>query len=740
MRNILRYLKPFTWQILLIFVLLFAQAMSDLSLPGYMSDIVNVGIQQNGIQSAVPDVIRNSEFNKITLFMNDSEKTEVINNYKFLDKSILSKDDYDRYVIKYPLLSSSPLYELNTDDQNISAKLNTIFSKYLTVVSIIEKNGLSTYSDTTLQIPAGTDPFEYLAQLDPNQLNQLKIVISDKLSLVPNSVLKQSSIAYIADQYKIIGLDISRIQTDYLLYIGLLMLLLTLASVVSSIAVGYLSARIAAGVSRNMRKKLFEKVEHFSNAEFDKFSTASLITRSTNDITQIQMLMVMALRIVFYAPMMAIGGIIKVLGTDRSMLWIIAISIGVLLTLIIIVFTIALPKFRAMQNLIDKLNLITREILNGLMVIRAFNTQKHEESKFDKANQELTKVGLFVNRVMVFMMPAMMLIMNGVMLLMIWIGSHQVDIGNMQVGDIMASMQYAMQIIFSFLMISIMFIMFPRASISATRINEVIQTDFTIKDPQYPENYKEQFKGWLEFQDVSFRYPGAEEDVLKRLSFTAKPGQTTAFIGSTGSGKSTLANLIMRFYDVSEGKILVNGVDIRNINQHDLREQIGYVPQKAVLFSGTIESNIKYGNKNATTREITRFATTAQAMDFITSQAQGFTTPISQGGTNLSGGQKQRLSIARALAKKPLIYIFDDSFSALDFKTDAELRKALKQETSNTTVLIVAQRIGTIMGAEQIIVLDNGKIAGIGSHKELMKSSSVYREIALSQLSKEELA
>jgi ATP-binding cassette subfamily B multidrug efflux pump len=740
MRSIVKNLKPFIWQIIIIFILLFAQAMSDLSLPGYMSDIVNVGIQQNGIENAVPEAVRTSEFNKITLFMNSSEKAEVSSNYILLDKQTLSATEYSKYVEQYPLLSTAPLYKLNTDDKTEITNLNAIMSKYITVVSVIEKNGLSAYVGTAIQIPEGTDPFDVLAQIPASQLSQFSAEIADKLSSLPDTLLKQSSIAYTAQEYKTIGLSISSIQTAYMLKIGLLMLLLTLASVAASIGVGYLSARIAAGLGRDLRRKLFSKVENFSNSEFDKFSTASLITRSTNDITQIQMLMVMMLRFVFYAPMIGIGGIIKVLSTDRSMLWIIAIAVGVLLTLMVIVFTVALPKFRIMQSLVDKLNLATREILNGLMVIRAFNTQKHEEAKFDKANVDLTSVSLFVNRVMVFMMPAMMLIMNGVLLLIIWVGAQQVDAGNMQVGDMMATMQYAMQIIFAFLMISVMFIMIPRASVSATRINEVIETNFAIRDPEKPQDFKGEFNGVVEFKDVSFRYPGAEEDVLKHFTFTAKPGQTTAFIGSTGSGKTTLVNLIMRFYDASEGQILVNGVDVRNVTQHNLRELIGYVPQKAVLFSGTIESNIKYGDKNATDEEIARFAKTAQAMDFISTNDQGFDASVSQGGMNLSGGQKQRLSIARALAKKPQIYIFDDSFSALDFKTDAALRKALKQETSNATVLIVTQRIGTIMRAEQIMVLDNGMIAGKGTHRELMDNCEVYREIAFSQLSKEELA
>jgi ATP-binding cassette subfamily B protein len=452
------------------------------------------------------------------------------------------------------------------------------------------------------------------------------------------------------------------------------------------------------------------------------------------------MMMVMLFRLVFYAPILAAGGIIKVLGTDRSMLWIIAAAVGTMLMMMAIIFVIALPKFKSVQKLVDKLNLVTREILSGLMVIRAFNTQENEERKFDAANTDLTKTNLFINRVMVFMMPVMMLVMNGVMLLIVWVGAHQVDAGSMQVGNMMAFMQYAMQIIFSFLMMSMVFIMVPRASVSADRITQVLETDPVITDPKEPQKFNGELKGTVEFQDVSFRYPGAEDDVLKNITFTAKPGQTTAFIGSTGSGKSTLINLIPRFYDATNGKVLVDGVGVRDVTQHDLRDKIGYVSQQAVLFSGTIESNIRYANEKATDTEVAKYAETAQALDFVNTSELGYATAVSQGGTNLSGGQKQRLAIARALAKKPEIYIFDDSLSALDFKTDAALRRALKKETSNATVLIVTQRVSTVMGAEQIVVLNNGEVAGIGTHKKLMENCNVYREIALSQLSKEELA
>ncbi|MDD5288356.1 MAG: ABC transporter ATP-binding protein [Dehalococcoidales bacterium] len=739
MRKLIKHLKPFVWSIVAIFVLLFAQAMADLSLPGYMSNIVNIGIQQSGIENAVPQAVSAGEFNKLTLFMTDGEKAQVMTDYILLDRHSLSAADYAKYLKTYPQLANTTVYKLNTNDKTEIARLDTIFIKSITPVSAIEVGGIAAYAGSTIQIPAGVDPFTVIAQLPPDQLTVIRGMVDTQVNSVPESLLKQYSIAYLTVQYKALGMNISGIQTGYMLRIGLLMLLLTIASAACSITVGYLSARIAAGLGRNLRRQLFERVESFSNTEFDKFSTASLITRSTNDITQIQMLMVMLFRILFYAPILGVGGIIKVLDADRSMLWIIVAAVGAILTMMGIMFAIALPKFQAMQKFIDKLNLAMREMLTGLMVIRAFNTQKHEEKKFDVANMDLTKTSLFVNRVMVFMMPVMMLLMNGVMLLIVWVGAHQIDAGSMQVGDMMAFMQYAMQIIMSFLMVSIVFIMLPRASVSAVRISEVLETDPVIKDPKEPQKFDGRKQGVVEFRDVSFRYPGAEDDVLKRITLTAMPGQTTAFIGSTGSGKSTLINLIPRFYDVTNGSVLVDGIDVRDVTQHDLRDKIGYVSQKAVLFSGTIESNIRYADEDATDAEVAKYAETAQALNFIADNEQGYATVISQGGTNLSGGQKQRLAIARALAKKPEIYIFDDSLSALDFKTDMALRRALKKETVNATVLIVTQRVSTILGADQIVVLDKGEIAGIGTHKELMKNCGVYQEIALSQLSKEEL-
>ncbi len=739
MQKLIKHLKPFTWLIVAIFLLLFAQAMSDLSLPSYMSNIVNVGIQQGGIENSVPHAIRASEYTKLTLFMTDGEKAQVTADYIVLDKQSLSAGDYVKYLKTYPQLATTSIYKLDTNNNAEITQLNAIFEKSIPVVSAIEQNGIAAYAGNALQIPAGADPFAVIAQLPPTQLDAIRNTAAAQMNSIPESVLKQYSIAYISAEYKTLGMDVSSAQTNYMLRIGLLMLLLTLASAACSVAVGFLSARIAAGLGRNLRRQLFQRVESFSNTDFDKFSTASLITRSTNDITQIQMLMVMLFRIVFYAPILGVGAILKVLGADRSMLWIIAAAVGAMLTMMVIMFTIAVPKFKSIQKLVDRLNLVTREILTGLMVIRAFNTQKHEEEKFDAANIDLTRTNLFINRVMVFMMPAMMLLMNGVMLLIVWVGSHQIDAGTMQVGDMMAFMQYAMQIIMSFLMVSIVFIMLPRASVAAVRVSEVLETDPVIKDPKELQEFNGSLRGVVEFKDVSFRYLGAEDDVLKHITFTASPGQTTALIGSTGSGKSTLVNLIPRFYDVTDGRVLVDGVDVRNVTQHDLRDKIGYVSQKAVLFSGTIASNIRYANEKASNEEVAKYAETAQALDFITVSDQGYDTAVSQGGTNLSGGQKQRLSIARALAKKPEIYIFDDSLSALDYKTDVALRKALKKETGYATVLLVTQRISTVLNADQIVVLDNGEVAGIGTHTELMESCGVYREIALSQLSKEEL-
>ena len=741
MTKLFKHLKPFLWAIILIFVLLFAQAMLDLSLPGYMANIVNVGIQQDGIVNAVPQAVSVTEFNHISIFLTSAQISQVANDYILLDKQSLSAADYTKYVKTYPQLANVDIYKINTTDKKEIADLNTIFSHTLPVVANLEQNAAATFAQFGIPYTSGQDPFAVLAQLPPAQQVALQGAAQTQINAIEPDLLTEYSVAYLTIEYKALGMNTGTIQHRYLFNIGEIMVLITLASAACSVTVGYISARIAAGVGRNMRKQLFVRVESFSNTEFDKFSTASLITRSTNDITQIQMLLVMLFRIVFYAPIIGIGGIFKVLGSANSMLWIIGAAVGALITIMVVMFLIVLPKFRSMQALIDKLSLVMREQLTGLMVIRAFNAQKHEEARFDKANQDLTKTSLFVNRaVLVFLMPTMMFLLNAVMILIIWVGAHEVNAGTMQVGNLMAFMQYAVLIIFAFLMISIVFIMIPRASVSAVRISEVLETEPVIVDPSKPEKFRTDLKGVIEFKDVAFRYPGAEDDVLKHITFTARPGQTTAVIGSTGSGKTTLVNLIPRFYDATGGAVLVDGVDVKKVTQHDLRDKIGYVAQKAVLFSGTIESNIKYGNENATAEEVAKYAEIAQATDIIKESEQGYDTLVSQGGTNLSGGQKQRLAIARALAKKPEIYIFDDSLSALDFKTDMALRKALKKETGDATVLIVTQRVSTIMGAEQIIVLDNGEIAGVGTHRDLMKNCKVYQEIALSQLSKEELA
>jgi ATP-binding cassette subfamily B multidrug efflux pump len=733
MRKLIGFLRPFTWLIVLIFVLLFGQAICDLTLPDYMSKIVNVGIQQHGIPSPSPTAMRASEMDKVLIFVNASDKATILADYRLLSQSSTSD------LAKYPILATEPVYERQIISKAEIKKLDTIFGKSLMIVSLIETQGLKGLPEGQT-LPEGTDPFQFLAGLPETQLAVMQQMVDKQTAAIPASMVNQSAISYLSAEYKVVGINVSKLQTTYILRIGGLMLLLTLLGTALSVFVGFLSARIAATFARDTRRKLFTKVENFSNVEFDKFSTASLITRTTNDIQQIQMVLVMMLRIVFYAPIIGIGGIIKALGQDVSMSWIIVAAVCALLTMIIIVFFVAVPKFRLIQQLVDKLNLVTREMLTGIMVVRAFNTQKLEEKRFDKANQDLTNLNLFINRVMVFLMPAMMLLMNGAMLMVIWFGAHQVDAGNMQVGNMMAFMQYTMQIIMAFLMVSMIFIMLPRATVSAQRISEVIETKLSINDPQQPKKFDTTVKGQMEFQSVCFKYPGAEDYVLQDVSFTARPGQTVAIVGGTGSGKSTLVNLIPRFYDVTEGRILVNQTDIRDVTQHDLRDKIGYIPQKTILFSGSIESNLKYANEEASQQEIQKAAEIAQSEEFITASENGYATDISQGGMNLSGGQKQRLSIARALVKKPEIFIFDDSFSAVDFKTDAALRRALKQETGHATVLIVAQRISTIMNADYIIVLEEGRVVGKGNHKELMESCEVYRELALSQLSREELA
>jgi ATP-binding cassette subfamily B protein len=644
-------------------------------------------------------------------------------------------------------LSKEPIYVLKSVDKTEITKLNPIMGKALLVVSGIEQAvadpakaqamGLGTYLS---RIPAGTDIFSLLPKLPPAALSQMTTAVNQKFASMGSSMIVQAAAGALKTEYAALGMDTGALQTNYILRIGALMLLLTLLSGACTIAVGFLSARVAAGLSRDLRRNVFERVENFSSSEFDKFSTASLITRTTNDITQIQIVVVMGMRMFIYAPIIAIGGIIRAIGKSPNMWWIIALAVVAMFGLIVTIFSIALPKFKAVQTLIDRLNLVMRENLSGMMVIRAFNTEKIEEDRFDKANKNLTKTLLFVNRVTVVMMPVMMLIMNGVVVLIIWVGSHQVAASTIQVGDMMAFMQYALQILFAFMMLSIMFIILPRASVSGDRIAEVLEIKPLIRDPQEPRQFPEPFKGTIEFRDVNFRYPGAEQDVLHGINFTAQPGQMTAFIGTTGSGKSTIVDLIPRFYDVSDGAIYIDGVDIREVGQHELRDRIGFVAQKSNLFSGTIESNLLYGDENASPDELKLATDIAQASEFISSKAEGLQSEIAQGGMNVSGGQKQRMAIARALVKKAPIYIFDDSFSALDYKTDAALRKALREHTGKSTLLIVTQRIATVKNAEQIIVLDEGHVVGKGTHQDLMKDCEVYRGIALSQLSKEELS
>ncbi|MDB2123653.1 MULTISPECIES: ABC transporter ATP-binding protein [Clostridium] len=739
MLKLLKYLKKSIVPILVIVLFLIGQAVCDLSLPDYTSKVVNVGIQQGGVENPVPDVIRATEMDKLMLFMNESDKNTVLSNYNHLDKASLSDKD---------LTGDEPIYEFNTKDKKTIEELSNIFGKPMLIVEGFESDSKETKKmkeQMMANLPpqmiqnGDVDVFQVFSLMPEEELSEMRKTIDEKFSDMPDSIITQSAISYVKGEYKNLGIDTDKLQTNYMFLAGAKMLGIALLSALATIVVGFLGARVAATLGKNLRSKVFNKVMSFSNTEMDKFSTASLITRSTNDIQQVQMLMVMMLRVVIYSPIIAIGGIIKVTKTNTSMTWIIAVAVIAILSLVMILFIVVMPKFKVVQKLVDRVNLVTREILTGIPVIRAFSTQKYEEKRFDKANLDLTKTNIFVNRVMACMMPAMMLVMNGISVLIMWNGAHGVDSGAMQVGDMMAFIQYTMQIIMSFLMISAISIMLPRAAVCVQRVDEVISTDLIIEDKEQTENFKEDKKGYIEFNNVSFKYPNAEEDVLSDISFVAKPGETTAFIGSTGSGKSTLINLIPRFYDVTEGSIKVDGVDVRNVSQHDLREKIGYVPQKGILFSGTIDSNLRYGREEATDVEIVRAAEIAQAMEFISSKPERFETEISQGGTNVSGGQKQRLSIARAIAKNPEIYIFDDSFSALDFKTDSALRKALKQETSDSTVLIVAQRISTILHADQIIVLDEGKVVGKGTHNELLKNCEVYKQIALSQLSKEEL-
>jgi ATP-binding cassette subfamily B multidrug efflux pump len=746
MLRLIKYLKPYALLIILSIALLFIQANADLALPDYLSKIVNNGIQQSGVENAVPEAIRQSEMDRLFIFMSAEEKALVLNDYLLVETT---SPNADQYLEQFPALADVSIYVLKDVDRAEIDVLKPIMGKALVVVSGIEQM-IADPSKAPLmgegfdfdlsQIPPGMDVFELLGMIPAERLSEMSTRINEMFAALGDSMINQMAVSAVKTEYEALGMDTANLQTEYILRTGGIMLLISLLGGVCTIAVSFLASRTAAGAARDIRKEVFKKVENFSNVEFDQFSTASLITRSTNDVTQVQMVIFMLMRLVAFAPIIGIGGVIRAIDKSANMWWLIALAVIVLLGLILIVFSVSLPKFQIMQSLIDRLNLVTRENLSGMMVIRAFNKQEDEEERFDKANRDLTDTSLFIARVMVTMMPVMMLLMNGLSLGIIWVGAHQVAEANIQVGDMMAFLQYAMQIVFAFLMMSMMFIFLPRAAVSGDRIADVLETEITISDPQDPKQFKDPFVSKIEFRNVSFRYPGALDDVLHDINFTARPGETTAIIGSTGCGKSTVINLIPRFYDVTEGSIYLDGNDIREVKQSDLRDKIGYVPQKGMLFSGTIESNLLYADENASGQTLKESTDIAQASEFIFARPEGLEAEIAQGGSNVSGGQKQRLAIARALVKKPPIYIFDDSFSALDFKTDSTLRKALREKTGDSTVLIVTQRVATVKNADQIIVLDEGRVVGKGAHHELMKSCETYREIALSQLSEEELA
>lgn len=725
-----KYLKPFIVMIILAMGLLFVQAQTELALPDYMSKIVTNGIQAGGFVDAVLEVSSEETMDILKMFMDQSSQDLIDSSYTLVSKDEVS----DKLKKQYPSIEGN-VYVLNKNADK--EQLNLALAKPLLIYS-----GIEAQKDQIMaQLPSGVDLKTALTMMPKDILDQMIQSVDAQFDTLGESSMMIASSNGVKTEYAKLGRNIDDMQTNYIIKIGGMMLLVALVGTAASISVGYLGAKIGAGVSRKIRSDVFDKVQHFSTTEFNKFSTASLITRTTNDIQQIQGVLIMALRIIVYSPIMGFGALIKVMNNANSMAWIIAVVLVIILVLLISTFAIVLPKFKVIQSLVDRLNLVMRENLSGMLVIRAFGNEKVAEENFDKANYDMKKINLFVNRVMTTIMPLMMLIMNCVSLAIVWFGAKQIDLGTLAIGDMMAFMQYAMQIIMSFIMISMVMIMIPRASVAANRVNEVLSMEPSIEDPEKPVHFDSNLKGYVEFKNVSFTYPEAEEPVLKNISFVAKPGETTAIIGSTGSGKSTLIQLVPRFYDATSGEILVDGVNIKDVTQHELREKIGYVPQKGLLFAGTIGSNIKYGNPEASDEFLDKICDIAKASEFINSKEEKYDTPIAQGGTNVSGGQKQRLSIARALAKKAEVYIFDDSFSALDFKTDAALRKSLNElcKEEGSTVLLVGQRISSIMHSEQIIVLNEGEIAGIGTHDELMKNCKVYQEIALSQLSKEEL-
>ena len=747
MLKVLKNLKESWISVIAIVVLLIVQAAGDLTLPDYTSKIVNVGIQNGGIENVAPEVIRKEKMENLLIFTENDDK--ILSSYEEISKENLDSKEYEKLVKKYPALEKENLYKIKKINGNEKDELNSIMAKPLMMLSSLENEETSEQMKQQMltQVPEqqkailqNMSLMEIIKQMPKEQLDKMLETVNQKLDDMQESILEQAAIQEVKNEYKAIGIDTDSLQNQYIIIAGLKMLGISLIIMISAISIMCLSARVAARLAKTLREKVFKKVLSFSNKEFSEFSTASLITRSTNDIQQIQGLIAILFRVLVYAPIIGIGGFLRVLNqSDNSMAWIIGVAIVAILFVVGTLFIIAMPRFKKLQQLIDKLNLVAREILTGLPVIRAFNTEKKEENRFDNANIDLTKTNLFVNRAMSFMMPILMLIMNGISLLIVWVGAHGIDAGTMQVGNMMAFIQYTMQIVMSFLMISMVSIMLPRASVSANRINEIIETDEVIKDSEEPKKLNPNKKGVVEFKNVSFRYPDSDEEVLSDISFTAEPGKTTAIIGSTGSGKSTVVNLIPRFYDVTSGNLLIDGVDIKDISSDDLRKIIGFVPQKGILFSGTIESNIKYGNPDMSDEQMIEAAQIAQATEFIESKPEKYNEPIAQGGSNVSGGQKQRLSIARAIAIDPEILVFDDSFSALDFKTDSTLRAELAKKTQDKTVIIVAQRINTILNADQIIVLEDGKVVGKGTHEELLKNNETYKQIALSQLSAEEL-
>ncbi len=721
MIRIFKYLKSSIASILIIISLLVIQAMLDLTLPDYTSKIVNVGVQQGGISNAAIDEVGSSSLEKIKLFLTDEDRKYIEKHYK------QTRTYHDEIIYK-------------KDNSKNDEKLNDIMAKPMMIISYLEQSKNSNSSEIDMNIlPSNVDFYTLISSMDDASKKQLLDQINEKTKKLPNTIIDQVAINFVKAEYKRINIDTDKLQIKYLFKTGLIMIAIALAAVIDGILTVLIGSRMAANLAKTLREKVFKRVVSFSKNEIKMFGQSSLITRTTNDIQQVQMVIVFLLRVVFYAPIIGIGGVIKAMHTNSSMTYIIGVAVVAVLGVMITLFLIAMPKFNIVQKLIDKLNLVTREILTGLPVIRAFSNEKHEEKRFDEANQTLTKVNIFINRAMSFMMPVMMLVMNLICLAIVYKGAYGVNDGNMQVGDIMAYIQYTMQIIMAFLMVSMMSIMLPRANISAKRILEVLNTESSIYNKKDTVNFKKDKAGIVEFKNVSFRYPDASYDVVTDINFVANKGETTALIGSTGSGKSTIINLIPRFYDITGGELLVDGVNIKDADLKKLRDKIGFVPQKGVLFSGTIEDNLRYGNSKITNKDIDQAISISQSKEFVSKFSDGKKYVIAQGGSNVSGGQKQRLSIARAIAKDPEIYIFDDSFSALDFKTDAKLRHELEKITKDKTVIIVAQRISTIMNAQKIIVLDEGKIVGQGTHQELMKNCKIYQEIALSQLSKEEL-